>query len=154
MPTLADAIHEACSLQREAGCKRSHRWRMKAHAAILAERALRARIRLIQTASSFHALLAVVENIFVQVAGAGELYSYDTALGLGAKLNLLPDEVYLHCGTRDGARALSFDGERASIPVREFDPPLRVLSPFEIEDVLCIYKNKLGQAKTEYRKRK
>jgi hypothetical protein len=47
------------------------------------------------------------------------------------------EAVYLHAGTREGARALNLSGK--TIDVRE----LRKLSAEEIEDCLCIYKDAL-----------
>lgn len=50
----------------------------------------------------FHLIDTALETI----PGLGELYVYDTTLRIGAKLNLFPDKVYLHAGTRLGATAL------------------------------------------------
>jgi hypothetical protein len=40
------------------------------------------------------------------IPGIGELAVYDTALRIGARLGLEPAKVYLHAGTRAGAKAL------------------------------------------------
>ena len=74
------------------------------------------------------------------VGGLGELYVYDTALRIGAKLNLLPNKVYLHAGTRSGAEALGFDGKATVLNVSDLPRELQKLEPHEIEDVLCIFK--------------
>jgi hypothetical protein len=42
---------------------------------------------------------------------------YDTALRIGAKLKLFPTKVYLHAGTRLGARALGLDDSAATLKV-------------------------------------
>ena len=66
---------------------------------------------------------------------------YDTALRIGAKLHLEPDQVYLHRGTREGARRLGIGSSERSIPANRLPPPLRQLKAREIEDVLFIYKD-------------
>ena len=70
--------------------------------------------------------------------GIGELAVYDIACRIGAFLGFRPDRVYLHAGTREGARALGLRGAS----VRKIDLPgaFGCLSPAEIEDCLCIYK--------------
>lgn len=74
------------------------------------------------------------------VPGFGKLAQYDTALRIGAWLSLLPTKIYLHQGTRDGARQLGLDVSRGHLSVDEVPAPLQELEPYEIEDFLCIYK--------------
>jgi len=81
-----------------------------------------------------------IENALDTLHGAGELFVYDTALRIGARLGVLPDLVYLHRGTRAGARALGLPWKERAIPVNLLPVPVRGLSPHEIEDFLCIYK--------------
>jgi hypothetical protein len=100
----------------------------------------------LQTARSFADLIARVATTVRPVRGIGELYIYDTALRLGAHLRLLPDDVYLHAGTRRGAKALGLDHRSDSIPPRQLPPALQRLRPHEVEDVLCIYKDWLRKA--------
>ena len=83
------------------------------------------------------------------ISGAGELYVYDTSLRIGAKSNLLPTKVYLHAGTRVGARALGLDGQAKTLEVSMLPPEFRQLEPHEIEDVLCIFKVDLKAAGTK-----
>jgi hypothetical protein len=64
---------------------------------------------------------------------------YDTALRIGARLGLSPQQVYLHAGTRHGPEALGFDRGRSSISLDEVPPPMNGLTAEEAEDVLCIY---------------
>jgi hypothetical protein len=72
---------------------------------------------------------------------------YDTALRIGAYLHLKPELVYLHAGTRIGARNLGFDSSAEFIATRNFPDEFRCLSASEIEDVLCIYKDELNSRK-------
>src|SRR5258705_237880 len=60
----------------------------------------------IQDARNFAALHALLKKLLASRAGLGELYLYDTALRIGAKLGVLPQAIYLHAGTRAGAKAL------------------------------------------------
>jgi hypothetical protein len=52
--------------------------------------------------------------------------------------------VYLHAGTRRGARALGLDHGSDSVSPNQLPPALRRLQPHEVEDVLCIYKDWLS----------
>jgi hypothetical protein len=56
--------------------------------------------------STFDELLSVVDEATRQIPKIGELMVYDTALRIGANLGVEPDRVYLHAGTRVGARKL------------------------------------------------
>jgi hypothetical protein len=100
----------------------------------------------LQSARSFAELIARVDTTVRPVRGIGELYVYDTALRLGAHLRLLPDDVYLHAGTRRGAKALGLDHRSDSIPPSQLPAALHRLRPHEVEDVLCIYKDWLRRA--------
>src|SRR5262249_27216325 len=77
------------------------------------------------------------------IHGIGELTIYDTALRIGAKLDLEPTVVFLHGGTRKGARALGLDWHKEFIARDAFPSEFQPLSASEIEDVLCIYKEQL-----------
>jgi hypothetical protein len=77
------------------------------------------------------------------IRGLGHLYTYDTALRIGAKLDLLPEKVYLHAGTRKGAKALGLDWKARALEVASIPDELHELEPREIEDFLCIYEEKL-----------
>ena len=72
---------------------------------------------------------------------------YDTALRIGAFLRLESDAVYLHCGVTTGAAHLGFARSRMRIEVGELPPSLRGLKPYQVEDILCIYKDALGRMK-------
>jgi hypothetical protein len=73
-------------------------------------------------------------------AGLGELYFYDTALRIGAKLGVLPQAVYLHAGTRAGATTLGLIVDGSVLLKSELPELPQKLQPHEVEDVLCIYK--------------
>jgi len=122
MQSLDRVVTEAGLARMPNGKRWSHQRRIPAGIIGEAERRLH-RVNL-KTAPSFDELLQTVDNAVHSLRGIGELYTYDTALRIGAYLRKLPERVYLHAGTRVGAGALGF----------------------EIEDVLCIYKEWLATA--------
>jgi hypothetical protein len=79
-----------------------------------------------------------------RIRGIGELTQYDVARRIGAHFGLEPEYVYLHAGTRDGARALGLPHRRPYLEVWELPRALRRLRPWQIEDFLCIHKEKLS----------
>jgi len=96
---------------------------------------------------SFERLHSEIERLVGPLRGIGELYVYDTALRIGAYRGLNPKRVYVHAGVRVGARNLGLDpGRSGSIAVGGLPGPLRTLKPYEIEDILCIYKDQLAGA--------
>jgi len=97
------------------------------------------------SASTFDELYRRVAETIGSIERIGELAVYDTAFQIGAFLRLEPDLVYLHRGTRDGARALGVGRGRTSLTVDELPPDFRRLRPYEIEDCLCIYKRELAK---------
>ena len=99
----------------------------------------------ISRAKNFDELFNVVDTALQNVTGIGELYVYDTSLRLGARLSLEPTKVYLHSGTRVGARALGLDGRARALPLSELPAAFHELRPHEIEDVLCIFKDKFNK---------
>jgi len=62
----------------------------------------------------------LIDTALEPIPGLGELYVYDTTLRIGAKLNLFPDKVYLHAGTRLRERAL---GLRTAATLKMFELP-------------------------------
>src|ERR1700730_9584939 len=78
------------------------------------------------------------------VPGIGELYVYDTALRLGAKLGVFPEKVYLHACTRIRVRNLGLDARSTALRMASLRRALRSLKPREVEDVLCIFKDRFG----------
>ena len=83
----------------------SHQRRIK-RAAIQESLAILSRLEgRIRSCADFSSLFKLVKDELADVPGIGELYVYDTALCIGAK-GVLPEKVYLHAGTRSGARNL------------------------------------------------
>jgi hypothetical protein len=93
--------------------------------------------------SSFHELLQMVDDAIRSIRGIGELAVYDTAHRIGAYLRLEPPKVYLHAGTRIGARALGLGKGTNKLEIDELPAAFHRLTAGEIEDCLCIYKDDL-----------
>jgi hypothetical protein len=119
-----------------------HQWRLKANALEEATTRLIDVIGRIRECRSFYSLFEIVQSTAGSVKGIGPLYVYDTALRIGAHLHLSPTEVYLHAGTRDGAKALGLNVRRESVPIGDLPREFRHLQAREIEDILCIYKKR------------
>jgi hypothetical protein len=153
-PTLEDAVSRAALAVRFNG----KRLVMYAHQRRVPRRAREAsRERLVgaelEKCASFHELFQAVEAVIRPIAGIGELTVYDTALRIGAKLGLEPDRVYLHAGTRVGIRHLGLDWHGESIPLAKLPHALQTMRPWQVEDILCIYKAWFGPDKqTELRR--
>lgn len=141
--SLEEAIARAAYAETKDGKRQSHQ-RLITHNAISeAQQKLRESVLRIERCSNFDDLHELIKDLLSQVKGVGELYCYDTARRIAAYLKLSPDRVYLHRGTRVGARALELDVSRGYLALSELPVPLRSLTPDDIEDFLCIYKSKL-----------
>lgn len=152
-PSLETVVRQAALTLLPSGKRDPHHTRRSQ--AVLDEAAARllARLDAIEAAPDFARLLEVVTKAVRALTGLGKLYCYDTALRIGAKKGVAPTRVYLHSGTSAGAQLLGFQTHgRVAIDVADLPAPLRVLAAYEIEDVLCIHKNRLaGGAATEDR---
>lgn len=97
----------------------------------------------LKTCQTYHLLWERVCEVASPIWGLGELYVYDTSRRIGAFLGLYPKRVYLHAGTRIGAKALHLDYRRPYLEKGDLPPELRRLPAKKIEDFLCIYKAEL-----------
>jgi len=142
-PSLPQAIYLAGQAMDD-NCRRfNHQFRLTKEALNNATAALTASTAAIERCNDFEQLITLIEDLVGEITRIGELYIYDTALRIGAKRGIEPELVYLHAGTREGAKALGFDGNRKSIHRSELPTALQSLRPREIEDLLCIYKEDL-----------
>jgi len=91
---------------------------------------------------SFHELHRLVKQLISGINGVGPLVIYDTAERLGGYLGLYPERAYLHSGTKEGAQVLGLDVSRGVLEVAELPKALQALPPREIENFLCIYKDR------------
>lgn len=137
--SMKDAIDNAMM---PGGKKHKHQHRLKR--AVLkktADRLLRNGQRLIN-ATTFEDIMRVVQGS--RVKGFGTLAIYDVALRVGLSNGILPTCVYLHAGTRKGARRLRLNASKSTLRIDELPKPLRALQPHHVENFLCIYKDDFG----------
>jgi hypothetical protein len=89
------------------GKRCSHQRRLKKAALEQACRSLLDESGPIEQAEDFDEQFMLIRAAVTPIPGIGELYMYDTASRVGAKLNMSPTKVYLHAGTRRGPSARS-----------------------------------------------
>lgn len=104
--------------------------------------ALARELQLVGAARSFDELYRIVERVTRGIDRIGELTTYDVALRIGTYRRIYPVDVYMHTGTRAGARVLGLKTGH-TVKISSLPPPLDTLSGSQAEDVLCIYKNDL-----------
>jgi hypothetical protein len=139
-----DAVSQAGLARLPSGKRHQHQRRIP-RAALQESRArLLSNLGALRRSRTFDDLLDLVSALIRPIPGIGELAVYDTALRIGARFDVQPKVVYLHAGTRQGARALGFDPRRNKIRIDELPAALQTLSAREVEDLLCIYKDKLS----------
>ena len=148
-PTVKDAVRRAAHARRADGKRYDHQRRLSP--SVLREAAARLEQVDIATSRDFDELHRLIETTIGPIHGIGELMVYDTALRIGAKLGLAPECVYLHAGTRQGARALGLNWRKPYLSVAECPEELHTLEPREIEDCLCIYNDDLKMIGTSHR---
>jgi hypothetical protein len=96
-------------------------------------------LRALTRSGSFEELHDCIDEIIRPISGVGELTVYDTALRIGARRGLYPTKVYLHAGTRIGAKNLGLAWRQPTLDMDDLPLPLQALPAYEVEDVLCIY---------------
>ena len=96
-----------------------------------------------QNESDFTGLHNLISELISDIKGIGELTVYDIALRIGAGLGKYPEKVYLHGGSLEGAVVLL--GKKAVkdriVEKSVFPDVFRDLESYEIEHILCIYRN-------------
>ena len=145
MPSLKLAIyHAAFALDHRTPSKRySHQRRIRQAPMRQAYKYLSdalVKIKNCKTFDELHELLCVA---FLRIHGIGQLYTYDTALRIGFALGIEPTLVYLHAGTRQGARAIGVKSSK-KVELQDLPVALRKLAPHEIENFLCIFKPRIA----------
>ena len=140
---LQDAISRAALAQLPGGKRHPHQYRIPRASLELARKRLL--LAALGGSETFEELHSKVDASIGDVYRIGELAIYDAALRIGAFLNLRPRLVYLHRGTRDGARALGLGRGASTLDPAELPREFRRLRPHEIEDCLCIFKHEIAR---------
>ena len=143
--SLRAAVNMAALCTTKDATKHPHQWRLRNQVLNEASSILSGSLPEIRRCKEFDALMKLVEEKLMHLHGLGELTKYDIAHRVGNYFDLQPAKVYLHRGTRDGAKALGFDKRLASIDVSMLPRAFLRLKPYEIEDCLCIYKSELSR---------
>ena len=65
----------------------------------------------LRACKSFLELMQISEKVGEGFWAHPGLTVYDTALRIGAHLDIMPDRIYLHAGVKEGAKALGFSGK-------------------------------------------
>jgi hypothetical protein len=141
--SFLDCIRRAAHALKSNGKKHPHQRRIPSETLHGWAKALLRKKSAMQKCRSFRSLFDILDSEADQLWGIGELTVYDTALRVGAYLRLEPREVYLHAGTKKGAKALGIDGSEQSIRPKLLPREFQRLRPYEIEDCLCIYADEL-----------
>lgn len=127
------------------GKRHPHQYRIPLSILREVERDLQAVSASLRSCATFDELFRLVQSEIGGICGVGELTIYDVTTRLGAYLGLEPERVYLHAGTKEGARYLGINTRRESFEPSELPCAFRKLRPREIEDCLCIYKRQLAK---------
>lgn len=137
---LQNAIHVATLSINEEGKRHPHQYRLQKINMQTFEGNLIGKIKSIKQVKHFDGLFKIVEASASK--GIGELMIYDTTVRIGAFLNLSPDRIYLHAGTREGLNKLIGNFKGNTINKNQLPEPFKSsnLNCYEMEDLLCIYK--------------
>lgn len=138
--SFEEALERAALARHENGKRFGHQTRLREPVLRKAADILLDGAKELHRCRSFDQLHKLIKEQLSGMRGLGELYYYDTALRISAPVHLLPKRVYLHRGTRDGARALGLDWRADWLDSLDLPRELAVLEPHEIEDFLCIYR--------------
>jgi len=134
-------IHNSANALDECGRRYFHQRRITKKAISKAENIIRTNWKSISESTTFANLHELLREKLTRIFGLGDLYIYDTAFRIGAFLNVFPKQIYLHAGTKTGARKLGIEiRNRHKIYKSDLPIEFRLLEPCEIEDILCIYK--------------
>jgi hypothetical protein len=146
---IEDAIIIAALAKMPDGKRFHHQRRIPRKVLLKCEKILLNNVKAIRSCKSFDRLHSLLRSKIGNIFGVGELMVYDTAFRIGGYLNLEPDVIYLHAGTRKGAEQLGIKNKKIKFITKGQLPiEFAKLRPYEIEDVLCIYKNKIKKALT------
>lgn len=138
--TDKQAVERAALARLVTGKRHPHQRRIPRAALDESRRLLGMNLKKIRSARSFDDLYGLICRLIAHVPGIGELTIYDTSLRIAAHFGLEPTKVYLHAGTRAGARALGIDARTGVLEMHDLPLAFSRLKPREVEDALCIYK--------------
>jgi len=145
-PTLDEAVRVSANAIHRDDSMDPHQYRVGRENLRGFERSILGAKERIAACESFDELIELLEAC--GTTGIGDLTIYDTATRLGAYLERMPTEVFLHAGALAGARSLGLDTSRRRLDPRDLPPAFGGLDPDEIEDCLCIYKADIARVRS------
>lgn len=140
-PSLRAAIRRAALCLLPNKKRHPHQYRIPGSLLEQAEARLQAIAVKLRGAGDFTTLHGLVNTEISSLRGISELTIYDIAHRIGAYLKKAPQLIYLHRGTRVGAAVFGLPSR--TIRSDELPAAFSRLTPAEIEDCLCIYKDHL-----------
>lgn len=135
-----EALRDAALCIREGQKRHDHQRRINGQLLKKCHQKLERRFAESPKLKTFSELHNLIEDEIGGEPGIGKLTVYDIATRIGANLGLEPNLVYLHAGTRAGAKHLGLGKGQPTLDPRI--PQLKAfrrLKPHEIEDCLCSY---------------
>lgn len=146
---LASVIEYAALSKLPSGKRHPHQRRIPKLVLSEAERKLQTASANLTQCLSFEELHTYIRQEIGGIRGIGKLTLYDVTTRIGAYLNLEPERVYLHAGTAQGAKALGLNHRVESLHPAALPQAFNQLIPREIEDCLCIYKDRFTGFNTQ-----
>ena len=117
--------------------KHDHQWRIPPKLLEELRKGLIKKQDAIRSCKDFDSLLAITEQVAGKIWKNAELTIYDTAHRLATYRGIEPEFIYLHAGTREGARELGFPGNKKFLRHEDLPKQLRTLKPYELENLFC-----------------
>jgi hypothetical protein len=145
------AIRKAALCELPSGKRHPHQRRIPGALLEHVEARLQGIGRKLAKAVDFAELHRAVDDEIGGMKGIGALTVYDISHRIGAHFRKSPKRVYLHAGTRTGARVFNIGGD--SIDPKFLPKAFSDLAASEIEDCLCIYKDELRGVRDDVRRR-
>jgi len=146
--SLKKVIEIACLSTDENGKRHRHQNRISKNNLLEFYDNVKKQINKIRNVNDFDELILIIRD--QRIVGIGELTIYDVAHRIGLFLNILPDKIYLHCGTRTGAKLILGKISTKTILKSDLPEPLKSsdLECWELEDLFCIRKKVFKVYKT------
>jgi len=139
--TLESAIKNAAAGIESEEKMSSHQYRIGKKKGVIAANEMLKYKRTLSACRTFEDIFKITEQVKNSIVRLGDLWSYDTALRIGFKLDILPAEVYVQSGVVDGVKK-ALNGKRPkgrSIPLSIFPEKFQQLTPYQAENFLCIW---------------
>jgi hypothetical protein len=138
--SLATVIRTAAESRDEEGLPYPHQaknWNFWPDSIPKAMRVLQRAEDRFQTCEDFDAIHELVKELVADIPGLRTLYCYDVAFRIGVFLGHFPERLFLHSGTREGAKRLGLPWQRDYLQMSELPGSLRQRQPWEVENILC-----------------